>query len=52
MLEQEAAEDVYRISAVGNIKHTYFETPFNFVISTKLNTYLASLSADIFFGDH
>lgn len=28
VLEQEAAEDVYRISAVGTIKHTYFETPF------------------------
>jgi magnesium transporter len=28
VLEQEAAEDVYRISAVGDIKHTYFETPF------------------------
>jgi magnesium transporter len=28
VLEQEAAEDVYRISAVGPIKHTYFETPF------------------------
>lgn len=28
VLEQEAAEDVYRISAVGAIKNTYFETPF------------------------
>ena len=29
IIEQEAAEDVYKISAVGPIKHTYFETPFS-----------------------
>ncbi len=28
VIEQEAAEDVYKISALGPIKHTYFETPF------------------------
>lgn len=28
VIEQEAAEDVYKISAVGPIKHTYFETAF------------------------
>jgi magnesium transporter len=28
ILEQEAAEDVYRISAVRPIRQTYFETPF------------------------
>src|SRR3990167_9177889 len=28
ILEQESAEDVYRISAMSAIKHTYFETPF------------------------
>lgn len=28
IIEQEAAEDVYKISAVAPIKHTYFETPF------------------------
>jgi magnesium transporter len=28
VLEQEAAEDVYKISALTPIKHTYFETPF------------------------
>ena len=29
VIEQEAAEDVYKISAVGPLKHTYFETPFS-----------------------
>ena len=28
ILEEEGAEDVYRISAMSPIKHTYFETPF------------------------
>lgn len=28
IIEQEAAEDVYKISALTPIKHTYFETPF------------------------
>jgi magnesium transporter len=28
IIEQEAAEDVYKISALSPIKHTYFETPF------------------------
>lgn len=28
ILEQEAAEDVYKISALTPLKHTYFETPF------------------------
>lgn len=28
VLEQEAAEDVYKMSALTPIKHTYFETPF------------------------
>ncbi len=28
ILEEESAEDVYRISAMSPIKHTYFETPF------------------------
>ena len=28
VIEQEAAEDVYRISALTPIKHAYFETPF------------------------
>lgn len=29
VIEQEAAEDVYRISALAPIKDTYFETPFH-----------------------
>lgn len=28
VLEEEASEDVYRMSAMAPIKHTYFETPF------------------------
>lgn len=28
IVEQEASEDIYRISALTPIKHTYFETPF------------------------
>ena len=28
IIEQEAAEDVYHMSALANIKETYFETPF------------------------
>ncbi len=28
IIEREAAEDVYKISALAPIKHTYFETPF------------------------
>ena len=28
ILEQEAADDVYKISALTPIRHTYFETPF------------------------
>jgi magnesium transporter len=28
VIEQEAASDMYRISALAPIKHTYFETPF------------------------
>lgn len=28
ILEEEASEDILRISAAGHIKHTYFETPF------------------------
>ena len=28
IIEQEAAEDVYKIAALSPIKHTYFETPF------------------------
>lgn len=28
VIEQEAASDIYRISALAPIKHTYFETPF------------------------
>lgn len=28
IVEQEASEDIYRISALSPMKHTYFETPF------------------------
>jgi len=28
ILEEEASEDILRISAMANLKHTYFETPF------------------------
>jgi hypothetical protein len=28
VIEEEAGEDIYRMSAVSPIEHTYFETPF------------------------
>ena len=35
IIEREAAEDVYKISALTPIKHTYFETPFiKLIVST------------------
>ncbi len=48
VLEQEAAEDVYRISAVGPIKHTYFETPFRTLLFQRSSILILLLLTQIF----
>ncbi len=48
VLEQEAAEDVYRISAVGPIKYTYFETPFLKLLFQRSSILIMLLLTQIF----
>jgi len=48
ILEQEAAEDVYRISAVGALKHAYFDTSFTKLLMKRTWVLTALLLVQIF----
>lgn len=48
IIEQEAAEDVYKISALTPIKHTYFETPFMNLFSQRASILVALLLVQTF----
>lgn len=48
ILEQEAAEDVYRISAVGALKHAYFDTSFSKLLMKRTWVLTALLLVQVF----
>lgn len=48
IIEQEASEDIYRISALTPIKHTYFETPFFLLLYQRSSILAILLLAQIF----
>ena len=48
IIEQEAAEDVYRMAAVGPIKYTYFETPFFKLLYQRSSILIVLLLVQIF----
>lgn len=48
ILEQEAAEDVYKISALTPLKHTYFETPFSKLLYQRTSILIVLFLVQIF----
>lgn len=48
IIEEEAGEDIYRMSAVSPIKHTYFETPFSKLLYQRSSILIVLLMVQTF----
>ena len=48
IIEEEAGEDIYRMSAVSPIKHTYFETPFKKLLYQRSSILIVLLMVQTF----